>query len=134
MFLVHSEVQFNNTSRRSFRVNAGPVHAYTGMARGHITYLSELESGGQVLAVDANGNFRTVLVGRVSIESKPLVLVVVEADGEQFSVMLQDADSVRLVVPAEMQRPGSEAVAVTKLQPGDTVLLSIEDSDCSYEQ
>ena len=76
------------------------MHAYTGMAGGRITYLSELESGGQVLAVDAHGNSRTVLVGRVCIESRPLVLVVVDVAGETFSVMLQESDSVRLVVPA----------------------------------
>jgi 3-dehydroquinate synthase class II len=70
------------------------------MAEGRITYLSELESGGQVLAVDAHGNSRTVLVGRVSIESRPLVLVVVEVSGKSFSVMLQESDSVRLVIPA----------------------------------
>lgn len=70
------------------------------MAEGRITYLSGLESGGQVLAVDAHGNSRTVLVGRVSIESRPLVLVVVEVGGKSFSVMLQESDSVRLVIPA----------------------------------
>ncbi|KAG0586061.1 hypothetical protein KC19_2G060800 [Ceratodon purpureus] len=133
MFLVHSEVQTNNTSRKSFRVNAGPVHAYTGMAGRRITYLSELESGGQVLAVDAHGNSRTVLVGRVSIESKPLVLIVVEVGGKSFSVMLQESDSVRLVIPAEHQRPGREAIAVTKLQQGDVVVLSMEDA-AAYEQ
>lgn len=53
-----------------------------------------------MLAVDAHGHFRTVLVGRVSIESKPLVLVVVDVAGESFSVMLQESDSVRLVIPA----------------------------------
>lgn len=31
-----------------------------------------------MLVVDAKGNARTVLVGRVQIESKPLVLIVVE--------------------------------------------------------
>ncbi|XP_024387445.1 uncharacterized protein [Physcomitrium patens] len=129
MFLVHSEVQANNTSRKSFRVNAGPVHAYTGMVRGHMAYLSELESGGQVLAVDAHGHSRTVLVGRVSIETKPLVLVVAEAGGQCFNVMLEDADSVRLVIPAEDQRPGHESIAVTQLKPGDAVCLRMENDD-----
>ena len=76
------------------------MHAYIGMAEGRITYLSELDSGGQVLAVDAHGNRRTVLVGRVLIESKPLVLVVVDVKGQSYSVMLQESDSVRLVIPA----------------------------------
>jgi 3-dehydroquinate synthase class II len=56
----------------------GPVHAYASVAGGATPYLSELESGSQVLVVDAKGNVRTVLVGRLQIESKPLVLVVVE--------------------------------------------------------
>lgn len=56
----------------------GPVHAYASVAGGATPYLSELESGSQVLVVDAKGNARTVLVGRVQIESKPLVLIIVE--------------------------------------------------------
>lgn len=54
------------------------MHAYTSLGGGRTQFLSELESGSQVLVADAHGKTRTVLVGRVQIESKPLVLLVVE--------------------------------------------------------
>ncbi|CAM6027924.1 unnamed protein product [Sphagnum balticum] len=134
LFLVHSETSDNSGSKRSFRVNAGPVHAYASVAGGATPYLSELESGSQVLVVDAKGNARTVLVGRVQIESKPLVLIVVEAEGASYSVMLQDADSVRLVIPADMQEEfDTEALPVTQLRVGDTVLLSMQQEAADQE-
>ena len=53
----------------------GPVHAYVAMPDGKTSYLAELESGMRVLIVDAYGRQRTAVVGRVKIESRPLILV-----------------------------------------------------------
>lgn len=78
----------------------GPVHAYVGMAGGRTAYLSELHTGSQVLVVDPNGRSRTVLVGRVKIESRPLLLVEVDVEGKRHSVLLQNAETVCLVTPA----------------------------------
>lgn len=39
------------------------------------SYLSELCAGKEVLVVDQNGSWRTATVGRVKIESRPLILV-----------------------------------------------------------
>lgn len=75
----------------------GPVHAYVGMAGGRTEYLSELHTGSQVMVVDALGHTRSVLVGRVKIESRPLLLVEVEFDDQRHSVLLQYAETVCLV-------------------------------------
>ena len=40
---------------RPFRVNAGAIHSYTLADQGRTRYLSELRSGGKVLAVDIKG-------------------------------------------------------------------------------
>ena len=45
------------------------------MPYGKTSYLAELESGMRVLIVDANGRQRSAVVGRVKIESRPLILV-----------------------------------------------------------
>lgn len=75
------------------------MHAYVGMAGGRTAYLSELHTGSQVMVVDAQGRSRTVLVGRVKIESRPLLLVEVEVEGHRHSVLLQNAETVCLVTP-----------------------------------
>lgn len=77
----------------------GPVHAYVGMAGGVTSYLSELHTGSQVMVVNAQGQSRTVLVGRVKIESRPLLLVEVEVEGQRHSVLLQNSENVCLVTP-----------------------------------
>lgn len=49
------------------------VHAYVQAAAGRTAYLSELASGCEVLVADATGAQMTAIVGRVKIESRPLV-------------------------------------------------------------
>jgi 3-dehydroquinate synthase II len=70
------------------------------MAGGRTAYLAELHTGSQVLVVDAQGRSRPVLVGRVKIESRPLLLVEVEVEGQSHSVLLQNAETVCLVTSA----------------------------------
>lgn len=53
----------------------GPVHAYVLVPGGKTCYLSELKSGKEVIVVDQKGRQRTAVVGRVKIESRPLILV-----------------------------------------------------------
>ncbi|XP_024383668.1 uncharacterized protein [Physcomitrium patens] len=126
LFLVHSEcLESNYVASRPFRVNAGPVHAYVGMAGGRTAYLSELHTGSQVMVVDAMGHSRTALVGRVKIESRPLLLVVVEVDGQKQSVLLQNAETVCLVGPGGEK--ASKALPVTSLKVGDKILLSLQE-------
>ncbi|KDO72522.1 hypothetical protein CISIN_1g015764mg [Citrus sinensis] len=80
LFLVHSEcLESNYIASRPFRVNAGPVHAYVLVPGGKTCYLSELKSGKEVIVVDQKGRQRTAVVGRVKIESRPLILVEAKA-------------------------------------------------------
>lgn len=51
------------------------MHAYVTVPGGKTSYLSELGSGKEVIIVDQNGLWRTAIVGRVKIESRPLILV-----------------------------------------------------------
>ncbi|KAK9816998.1 hypothetical protein WJX72_008045 [[Myrmecia] bisecta] len=98
LFLVHSEcAESRYISSRPFRVNAGPVHAYTAAPGGRTAYLAELSSGKEVVVADARGRTQTAIVGRVKIESRPLMLIEAEtSDGEQHSILLQNAETVYL--------------------------------------
>jgi 3-dehydroquinate synthase class II len=53
----------------------GPVHAYISIPGGRTCYLSELKAGEEVSVADQNGQLRTAIVGRVKIETRPLILV-----------------------------------------------------------
>ncbi|KXZ51425.1 hypothetical protein GPECTOR_12g387 [Gonium pectorale] len=111
--LVHSECEESDyIASRPFRVNAGPVHAYVLAPGGRTRYLCELASGSEVLLADAQGRTRTALVGRLKIERRPLVLVEVETeDGSRHSLMLQNAETVKLVGPYQPPPAGAEGGA-----------------------
>ncbi len=49
------------------------VHAYVHGPRGRTAYLSELASGTEVVVVDAAGRQRSAVVGRLKVETRPLV-------------------------------------------------------------
>ena len=117
-FLVHNEsIASSFTAARPFRVNAGAVHAYTPGADGRTRYLSEVEGGTEVLVVDSSGTARRATVGRAKIERRPMLMVKASAGGEVGGIIIQDAETVRLV------RPGGRAVSVTDLKAGDRVLV-----------
>jgi len=116
LFHVASEAVGSTFSRpRPFRVNAGAAHSYLLMADGTTRYLSELGPGDGVLAVRPNGEARTVRVGRLKVERRPLVLVSADVDGVPRTVFLQEAETVRLSGP-------SGRTATTSLAPGLSVL------------
>lgn len=122
MFLVHSEsVDTPYVDPRPFRVNAGGVHAYVRMPGGRTEYLSELESGDHVAAIDSEGRSRELIVGRVKIEKRPMMLVEAESEeGQAASLVLQNAETIRLVTP------DGEPLSVAELEPGDRVLAHFE--------
>lgn len=123
LFLIHNESSGSKfTSPRPFRVNAGSIHSYVLMPDGKTRYLSELESGDEVLAVDQTGNTRSVLIGRVKIERRPLSLVKVEYEGGSGSVLLQNAETIPLI-----GRKGKQ-IPVTSLKTGDEVLVKVDTS------
>ncbi len=115
--LVQAETLENPyVAPRPFRVNAGAVHAYVMMADGKTKYLSEVVAGDRVLVAREDGTTTMAMVGRVKTERRPMVLVEVEQDGMKSSLVLQNAETVRLVSDE------GTAISVAALKPGDTVL------------
>jgi len=123
LFLVHSEsLESEYVASRPFRVNAGPVQAYVMTPGGKTKYLSELETGDEVLVVDSEGRSRVAVVGRVKIEKRPLMLIEAEYEGRRVRTLLQNAETIRLV------NDKGEAVSVSEISEGDRVLVYFEDS------
>jgi 3-dehydroquinate synthase II len=122
LFLVHAEtLESEYVASRPFRVNAGPVHAYTMLPNGKTTYLSELEAGSEVMAVDPKGNSRSMIVGRSKIEKRPLLLIEAKKDNFKLKTLVQNAETINLVSDK------GKAISVTKLKPGDKVLAFVEE-------
>lgn len=97
LFLVTSEATGSRFSRpRPFRVNAGAAHSYVLLADGTTRYLAELVAGDAVLVTQPGGGARSVRVGRIKIERRPLVVVTADDQGVARTVFLQEAESVRL--------------------------------------
>jgi len=122
MFLIHAEnIDNPYVAPRPFRVNAGPVHSYVRVPGGKTRYLGELKTGDQVLVVDSSGNTSIAYVGRSKIEKRPLLVVYAEDEsGEEHSVVLQNAETIRLV-----GKDGS-ALSVADIKPGDRVMAYLE--------
>ena len=121
--LVHGEtLPSEYVPSRPFRVNAGAVHAYALMADNSTKYLSELNAGDKVAVVTTDGTRRSASVGRLKIERRPFLIVKFECDSMGGQIMTQQVETVRLVSPS------GEAVSVTELQPGDQILVRVENS------
>ncbi|WP_433047504.1 3-dehydroquinate synthase II family protein [Dactylosporangium sp. CS-033363] len=102
---------------RPFRVNAGAIMSYTLADAEHTRYLSELRAGGTVLAVGVDGRTRPAVVGRIKIETRPLLSIDAVADtGEEVNVIVQDDWHVRIL------GPGGAVLNSTALRPGDRIL------------
>ena len=120
-FLVQSESIDNPyVASRPFRVNAGAVHAYTLTPGGKTKYLADLKTGDEVLLVDFQGKSQTAYLGRNKIEKRPMILIEAQAEGQPISLVLQNAETIRLVSPE------GQAISATTLKPGDKVLGHIE--------
>jgi 3-dehydroquinate synthase II len=119
LFLIHSEsLESEYVDSRPFRVNAGPVHSYVLTLDDKTKYLSDLKVGDTVLAVDENGKTRPVIIGRVKIEKRPLMLLEAEAEDQKFNIILQNAETIRLVSEGK-------PVSIVDLKVGDTIQLWI---------
>ena len=118
LFLVHNEsVGSSFTSPRPFRVNAGAVHCYTLSPDGTTSYLSEVETGSEVLILNSKGNARRATVGRSKIERRPMLMIKAIVGDEIGGIIAQDAETIRFV------RPNGKLVSVTHLKKGDTVMV-----------
>jgi 3-dehydroquinate synthase II len=115
--LVHAETMENPyVAPRPFRVNAGAVHAYILLPGGKTAYLSDLRTGDRVTVADAGGALSDAVVGRVKIEKRPLLLVEAESGSSKVSLVLQNAETIRLVGEDGVSR------SVVELSPGDRIL------------
>lgn len=121
LFLVHSEtLESEYVESRPFRVNAGAVHAYIQVPGGRTKYLSELETGDEVLIVDAKGEANTATVGRVKIERRPMLLVEAEYEGRNIKTLLQNAETINLV------DSDGAPISVSDLEVGDEILVHVQ--------
>lgn len=121
LFLVHSEsTESEYVASRPFRVNAGPVHAYIMTPGNKTKYLSEIETGDEVLTVDKEGNSKNVIVGRVKIEKRPLMLVEAEYDDVTLRTLLQNAETIKLV------KDDGTPISVAELKVGDKIMVYLD--------
>ncbi len=118
LFLIHNEsVGSSFTSPRPFRVNAGAVHCYTLSPDGTTRYLSEIESGSEVVVVTKSGASRRAITGRSKIERRPMLFVTATTSSESGGIIAQNAETIRFV------RPDGELVSVTHLKEGDEIMV-----------
>ncbi|MEV8442450.1 3-dehydroquinate synthase II [Actinosynnema sp. NPDC051121] len=102
---------------RPFRINAGALHSYVFGEDNRTNYLSELKAGSTVLGVNVDGSTRRIVVGRIKLESRPLLSIDAESeDGVAVNLIVQDDWHVRVL------GPGGSVLNVTELKPGDQVL------------
>jgi 3-dehydroquinate synthase II len=125
LFFVHAETaESPYVASRPFRVNAGAVHAYVRSPGGGTKYLAELASGDEVQVVNADGDTREAVVGRVKIEKRPMFRVQAEVETEsgvdRIETLLQNAETIKV-------RTREGRTAVTDLEVGDEVLVYYED-------
>jgi 3-dehydroquinate synthase II len=119
LFLVHNEnIRSEYTEARPFRVNAGGVHCYF-MRNGRETgYLSEIKAGSRVL-IASEKSARQVTVGRAKIERRPLVLIRARQGEKEGSIILQWAETIRLV------SEGGKPISVTQVTKGQKVFVHL---------
>ncbi len=123
MFLVHAEnVETPYCATRPFRVNAGAVHAYVRLPDGKTAYLADIGIGDPVLIIHHKGKSEVGFVGRAKVEKRPMMLVEAAYKGKTLSLVLQNAETIRLT------KPGGEPVSITRLEPGDRVLAYLEEA------
>ena len=92
------------------------------MADGNTRYMAELTAGDELLAVDQEGNGRSVVLGRLKIEQRPMLKIVgkkhtkTHQNANTCHVFMQQAETVRLITSE------SAAISITELKQGDLVL------------
>ena len=122
MALVHSETLASGyVPPRPFRVNAGAVHSYCMLKNGKTSYLSEISAGDELLVCNVEGSTRSMTVGRVKIEHRPMILLKMAYENAHTgTVFLQQAETVRLLTP------DMTTIDITQLQTDDYVLGNID--------
>jgi len=119
LFLVEAEVNENPyVNSRPFRINAGSCSMYTLGNLQTTRYLQEFKAGDEVIIINRQGQTRSANVGRIKIEIRPLILVEAQAQDKTIKVILQNAETIRVVTPK-----GSKPV--TELKVNDEVMVHL---------
>jgi 3-dehydroquinate synthase II len=122
MVLVNSESLENPyVASRPFRVNAGAVHCYIMTTDGRTRYLSDLKAGDEMLVVNYKGETYISVAGRIKLEKRPLLRIEIKGILKTFSVVLQNAETIRIVTP------DGNSKSVVSLMPGDKVVIFEEE-------
>jgi len=72
------------------------------------------------MMVDFQGICQIAYLGGNRVEKRPMLLIEADAGGEPISLVMQNAETIRLVSPK------GEAISITNLKAGDKVLGHIE--------
>lgn len=120
--LVHGEtISSDFVPVRPFRVNAGTPQSYTFMADGTTKYISELSSGDTISVINDAGTTRTLTIGRIKIERRPMLLFRwMDENHKEGHMFLQQAETVRAV------GANGKPVSVTRLKIGDQILGCVD--------
>ncbi|MUT64889.1 3-dehydroquinate synthase II [Paenibacillus sp. NEAU-GSW1] len=95
--LVCSETHYlPYMNTRPFRVNAGAVHSYVWCPNDTTAYITDLRVGSSVSVIDIHGKMRTVNVGRMKVEVRPLLLIEAEYEGQKINAIVQDDWHIRI--------------------------------------
>lgn len=122
MVLVNSESIDNPyVASRPFRVNAGAVHCYIMLPENKTKYLADLRSGDEVLIVNHKGETFTSVIGRIKVEKRPMLRIEIKGKFKSFSVVLQNAETIRIVTH------DGKSKSVVSLQKGDKVVIFEEE-------
>lgn len=114
--LLHGEtIESEYVPIRPFRVNAGAIHSYVLMADGKTKYLSELISGDEVAILSSSGIKEDATIGRLKLETRPLLIVRFDVLGSEGQVVVQQAETVRLMTH------GGSTISVTQAKIGDII-------------
>jgi len=118
---------------RPFRVNAGAIHSYVWMPNNTAEYLSDLAAGSKVLCVDTEGKSRTLTVGRVKMEVRPMLLIKGIAAEKEINVIVQDDWHIRVMgidgkpMNSSLIRPGDKLLAYV-CEPGRHVGIKVNET------
>ncbi len=123
LFLIKGETEGSKFSAaRPFRVNAGPVHSYTLLPDGKTKYLSEIESGTEIMLVNNNGKRRSALVGRAKIENRPLTMIKAKVNNKIGKYLAQNAETISFI------GENNKHIPVTELKINDKILVYVAKS------
>lgn len=118
--LVCSETHYlPYMNTRPFRVNAGAVHSYVWCPKDTTAYITDLRVGSLVSVVDHDGHVRTVNVGRMKVEVRPLLLIEAEYQGIKMNAIVQDDWHIRIFDGQKQPRNA------TSFQVGDDILAYV---------